>query len=159
MITAACFEHSPIIGSTAERIAAFEHALLAEVENHSSCVFAHVVLPNHYHILVESSDIAELRNILGRFHGRTSYQWNKEESTAGRKIFHGSAETVMKSERHFQATLNYIHHNPVKHGYAKKWQDWPFSSAATYLATIGELESREHWLEYPIDRYGEEWDT
>lgn len=159
MITAACFEHQSFIGRTTNRIAEFECNLLAEIDSHSSCIFAHAILPNHYHVLVEAMDIASLRQSLGQFHGRTSFEWNKEDKAKGRKVFHGSAETIMKSERHFQATLNYIHHNPVKHGYVEKWQDWPYSSAAMYLQAVGQNAALQHWREYPIEQYGKEWDV
>jgi len=139
-------------------MADFELSLLGELETHSRCIFAHAILPNHYHVLLETNDITKLRTELGKFHGRTSYNWNKEDAVSGQKIFHGSAETGMKSERHFQATLNYIHNNPVKHGFVNKWQDWPYSSAAQYLAAVGEEEAARHWLEYPVDRYGADWD-
>ncbi len=158
MITAACFEHAPHIGNSIERISKFEESLIAEMNEHAACIYAHVILPNHYHVLLETKNVIQLRKALGKFHGRTSFDWNKVDDTQGRKVFHGSAETAMKSERHFQATLNYIHNNPVKHGYAKKWQDWPYSSARLYLETVGEEEALRHWLEYPIERYGEEWD-
>ncbi|WPJ94858.1 hypothetical protein SH580_15620 [Coraliomargarita algicola] len=159
MMTAACFDHAPHIGKNAQRISEFENSLLLELEKLSNSIFAHAVLPNHYHVLLETYDIAKLRIELGKFHGRTSFNWNKEDGTQGRKVFHGSAETAMKSERHFQATLNYIHNNPVKHGYVNKWQDWPYSSAAQYLTSVSKEEAAQHWLEYPIDRYGEDWDV
>ncbi|MGZ0708344.1 transposase [Coraliomargarita sp. W4R53] len=159
MITAACFEHVSYIGNSIERISGFETSLLTEIDPYVSCIYAHAILPNHYHVLLETNDIGKLRIELGKFHGRTSFNWNKEDGTQGRKVFHGSAETAMKSERHFQATLNYIHNNPVKHGYVDKWQDWPYSSAAQYLAAVGKEEAAQHWLEYPIDRYGEDWDA
>lgn len=158
MITAACFEHVPHIGKFAERMSQLEALLLSEIDQQTSCIYAHAILPNHYHVLLETQNIATLREALGKFHGRTSFAWNKEDNAQGRKVFHGSAETAMKSERHFQATLNYIHNNPVKHGYVKKWQDWPYSSARQYLAAVGEEEAKQHWIEYPIDRYGENWD-
>lgn len=158
MITAACFEHADYIGQNTKRIADFERALLAEIEPLCNCIFAHAILPNHYHVLLETENVANLRSELGKFHGRTSFHWNKEYATKGRKIFHGSAETGMKSERHFHATLNYIHNNPVKHSYVNKWQDWPYSSAAQYLAALGKEEAARHWQEYPVDRYGDDWD-
>lgn len=158
MITAACYEHQPIIGLNPDRMASFESGILELLEKHTGATHAHVILPNHYHALVTCRDIAALRKQLGQFHGRTSFLWNKEEQTQGRQAFHGSAETVMKSERHYQASLNYIHHNPVKHGYVQKWKDWPYSSAQTYLTTVGKEEAEKHWLEYPIERYGAGWD-
>jgi putative transposase len=64
----------------------------------------------------------------------------------------------MKSERHFWATLNYVHHNPVKHRYVKRWVDWPWSSAARYLEEVGREEAERIWSEYPVLDYGKQWD-
>jgi putative transposase len=65
----------------------------------------------------------------------------------------------MRSERHYFATLNYIHHNPVKHGYVTKWQDWPFSSGREYLEKIGVDEASRIWRGFPVLDYGKEWDV
>lgn len=64
----------------------------------------------------------------------------------------------MRSERHFYASLNYIHHNPVKHGYVERWQDWPFSSADWYLAMKGRDWLVDVWRNYPVRDYGAKWD-
>jgi putative transposase len=64
----------------------------------------------------------------------------------------------MRSDSHHWATLNYIHHNPVHHGYVQRWQDWPFSSAAEYLAAIGHEQAAALWREYPVLEYGRGWD-
>lgn len=65
----------------------------------------------------------------------------------------------MKSERHFIATLNYIHHNPVKHGLARRWEEWPFTSAARWPEETGRDEAERVWRAYPIGEYGNEWDA
>jgi putative transposase len=64
----------------------------------------------------------------------------------------------MRSERHYFATLNYIHNNPVKHGYVQKWQDWPFSSAREYLEKVGFEMASTIWKEYPVLDFGKGWD-
>jgi len=158
LITAACFDHQPHIGWSFARMGAFEVALLNTLEKTCSRVFAHVLLPNHYHALVQCEECAKLRSALGKLHGRWSRTWNLEESTTGRKVFHGSAETRQKSDRHFHASMNYVHHNPVRHGYVRRWLDWPWSSASAYLEMVGEEEAKCRWKAYPIDEYGEGWD-
>jgi putative transposase len=158
LLSAACYEHSAYIGTSHARLDAFETSLAQLLSKFSSTLFAHVILPNHYHLLVHATNIAELKSAIGRFHGHTSRQWNLEENTPGRQIFHGSAETKMKSERHFYATLNYIHHNPVKHGYVQCWQDWPWSSARDYLKSTGKTVASQNWKAYPINHYGADWD-
>jgi putative transposase len=158
LITAACYDHAPLIGYTPSRLMAFEDQLIAALQTTTDMLHAHVVLPNHYHALITSRCIRTVRLALGRLHGRMARCWNQQESTPRRQVFHGCAETVLKSEAHFFATLNYIHHNPVRHGYVQCWQDWPWSSAADYLAAVGHAEAARTWRHYPIGRYGESWD-
>lgn len=158
LLTAACFEHRPIIGENPVRMRSFSETLLHTLAPHVRRVVAWCVLPNHYHALVETENILATLRDIGRMHGRTSFQWNGEESRRGRQVWFNGAETVMKSERHFWATINYVHHNPVHHGYVARWQDWPFSSAAAYVAQMGKERVAEVWREYPILDYGKDWD-
>ncbi len=58
----------------------------------------------------------------------------------------------------YWATLNYVHHNPVHHGYVKHWQDWPWSSVRESLEEVGHEKAKEIWLRYPILDYGKKWD-
>jgi len=81
-----------------------------------------------------------------------------EDDARGRKVWYNCFERRIKSERHFWATLNYIHHNPVHHGYVDRWQDWPWSSADAFLKNIGRERALKLWLEYPILDYGKKWD-
>jgi putative transposase len=157
-LTAACFEHQPYIGRSPERMDAFARDLLAVFAAHTSQTFAWCVLPNHYHALVEAPDILGLLHELGKFHGRTSHAWNGEENARGRKIFFRAVERAMRSDRHYWATLNYVHHNPVHHGYVARWTDWPWSSAPEYLAQTNPDEAKRIWHEYPLGDYGQGWD-
>lgn len=133
LVTAACYEHRHIIGFSNERLRELEKALIEICGSLEAVLFAWCVLHNHYHILIKTEDIREFQIELGKIHGKTSYRWNREEGAEGRKVWYRSFERAIKSRGHFFATVNYIHNNPVKHGYVKRWQDWPFSSAAEYL--------------------------
>ena len=158
LFTAACFNHAPVIGLSMERMADFENRLLETADLTCIKIHAWVLLPNHYHFLATTQDCLGTIAALGRLHGGSSFQWNSEEETRGRQVWCRATETAMKSDRHFQATLNYIHHNPVKHGHVRKWQEWPFGSAAKYLETVGHEEAGRAWNEHPIGDYGEGWD-
>ncbi len=83
-------------------------------------VFAWVVLPNHYHFLAQVNELKPLFLELGKLHGLKSFEWNSEESKRGRQVWCKAAETAMKSEGHFFASLNCVLNNPVHHGYCKK---------------------------------------
>lgn len=157
-VTAACYEHQPHIGRSDDRMDAFTHDLLAVLASHANQTFAWTVLQNHYHALVKASDILGLLRELGKLHGRSSYDWNTHENTRGRKVFFRAIERSMRSERHYFATLNYVHHNPVHHGYVEKWAQWPWSSASQYLSQTDPNEAKRIWKNYPLDGYGKGWD-
>lgn len=159
LLTAACYEHRHIIGITPKRLADFSERLLTTLEVHCEKIYAWCALPNHYHTLVLTLKLPELLGDIGQLHGRTSFDWNGEDKERGRKVWFNCVETGMKSDRHFWATLNYVHHNPVHHGYVRQWQDWPFSSGGAFLEQVGRERAAELWKEYPIHDYGKDWDA
>ena len=158
LITAACYEHQPIIGKTDDRMRQFQSDLLDTLSDRGTEIHAWCILPNHYHALIQTEELKALLNAIGKLHGRTSHAWNGEDEKRGRKIWHGVTERAIRSERHYFATLNYIHHNPVKHGNAEKWQDWESSSVHEFLADTGREDAKRLWREYPILGYGDKWD-
>jgi REP-associated tyrosine transposase len=157
-ITAACFEHKQHIGYSYKRMLEFEQELLKVLELYSSEIFAWAILPNHYHCLVKTEQVKTLLQELGKLHGKSSFLWNKVENTKGRQNWYNAVETSIKSTGHFYACLNYIHHNPVKHQYVKKWQEWPCSSANIFLEQFGKEKAESVWNSYPVYDYGKEWD-
>ncbi len=156
-VTAACYEHKPVIGASSERMITFESHLLEIVHEHSQKLFAWAILPNHYHLLIECDDVISLLKRLGTLHGRSSFAWNGEDNCRGRRAWCNALEHAIKSTGHFYATLNYVHHNPVKHGYVSTWQEWPYSSAADYLEQVGRDKVLSDWQKYDISTMGK-WD-
>jgi putative transposase len=157
-VTAACYEHAPIVGKTPQRMADFEQQLLDTIAPFCEQVHAWCLLPSHYHFLAFIPDIKGLLAALPTLHGRTSYYWNGEDDRRGRKVWHDRTERAMRSQAHLWATLNYVLNNPVHHGYVEQWQDWPFSNAADYIAEVGREEAARIWREYPVLDYGKGWD-
>ena len=157
-LTAACFEHSPVIGRSTERLDRFACELLESTSKAVERVISWCVLPNHYHILATTEHLPKAISALGRLHGRSAFRWNREDNCRGRQVFCRTSDRVIRSERHFWATVNYVHHNPVRHGYVERWEDWPWSSANEYLRRIGEEDAARIWNEYPLLDYGSGWD-
>ena len=60
---------------------------------------------------------------------------------------------------HLHIAFNYIHYNPVKHGYVSDPYHWPRSSLAIYYADKGKGWLQDHWLAYvpPVD-FDKGWD-
>lgn len=158
MITAACFEHRHVIGKCPQRMSKFERDFVEVLNEHCNQIFAWTVLPNHYHCLVDAPGVDLLLKSLGKLHGRNSFFWNGEDDARGRQVWCNAAETAMKSEGHFYASLNYVLNNAVRHGYAQKWTDWPYCNAAEYLKTMGRDKALRIWNAYPLLDYGKDWD-
>ncbi|KAA3658781.1 MAG: transposase [Calditrichaeota bacterium] len=158
LISAACFEHQHIFNATSNRLEKFSHALLDFINKNCEKLYLWVVLPNHYHFVAHIIDLDVFSKKVQAFHSITAIAWNKEENTPGRKIFHSYSDRFIRTERHFWTTFNYIHNNPVKHGYVKKWQDWPFSSIHHYFEKYGRKKLKEIWFKYPLKDYGKGWD-
>lgn len=158
LFNGACYEHSAIVGKSAERMAECEREILSICLKFCSAIYAWCFLPNHYHILLKTNRMKDLRTEIGLFNGRTSFTWNGEDDARGRKVWHNCFERKMRSERHYYATLNYVLHNPVHHGYVNRWDDWPWSNAKEYLENNGRENALKAWNEYPILDYGKKWD-
>jgi putative transposase len=157
-VSAACFRHDAFIGYSRERMESFSGELLETLQKSGAVVQAWCVLPNHYHLLIRCEDL-KLFDDLGKFHGRTSFTWNAEDRARGRQIFCRASDRWIRSERHFWATMNYVQNNPVHHGYVKLWTEWPWSSAAAYLESVGREEAERVWRSYPVKDYGAKWDA
>jgi REP-associated tyrosine transposase len=158
LISASCFSHASIIGESPERMTQCEADVLEACDKFASAIYAWCILPNHYHVVVRTALIKELRKALGLLHGRSSFNWNGQDDQRGRQVWYNCFERPLKSQRHFWATLNYVHHNPVHHGYVEHWQDWPWSSAERFLKEVGRDRAKEIWDGYPILDYGKKWD-
>ncbi len=158
-LSAANYEHAMIIGESQKRMQEFSHELCAVLAEESGVtLFAWSVLPNHWHALIGCVELGMVLKRVGRLHGSSSYKWNGEDGSRGRKCWHCCADRWIRSDRHFYVVRNYIHNNPVKHGYVKKWEDWEFSSAVDFLNEVGRDEASRLWCEYPVLDMGEKWD-
>ena len=109
-------------------------------------------------LLVHLTNFDQLSGLFRLVHGRTARQWNIEDATPGRRIWYSFSDRAIRSERHYYATVNYIHYNPVKHRWARSPYDWPESSVHWYLAHLGEQWLRDTWTSYPVRGYGRGWD-
>lgn len=157
LLTAVCYNHHSHINTPTRRDslldALFTHFIETGME-----LLAWVILANHYHLLVHVHDFSLLGNIFRLIHGRFSYTWNQEDNTQGRKVWYRYTDRLIRSPRHYYTTLNYIHYNPVKHGYVQSPYDWQWSSVYWYKEQNGRDWLRDIWREYPVRDFGKGWD-
>jgi putative transposase len=159
MISAANFEHKDIMETSARRTE-FETLLLNALQEIADELIAWVVLPNHYHFLATVQSLNDVSETLKYLHGTTSRRWNLEDGLTGkRRVWYKFSDTYIKNETHLRMAFNYIHYNPVKHGYVSDPDDWPWSSLFIYYGDKGRDWLQEQWNIYtpPVD-FGKGWD-
>lgn len=159
LISAANFEHCAIVNSP-ERRTQFEVQMLKSIKEIAEELIAWVVLPNHYHVLIRIQSLDDLSMALKHLHGRTSREWNIEDNLTGkRRVWYKFADTYIRNDTHLRTAFNYIHYNPVKHGYITDPFDWPWSSLQMYYEDKGRDWLQEQWKSYPppVD-FGKNWD-
>ena len=146
--------------SSPVRRSEFEILLLAALKEISKEVIAWVVLPNHYHCLVCVEALEHVSAALQHLHGTTSRQWNLEDRLTGkRRVWYRFADTYIRNEAHLHLAFNYIHYNPVKHGYVSNPYDWHWSSLPLYHDDKGRDWLREQWKTHtPPPDFGRGWD-
>ncbi len=126
------------------------HQIRALVIEFDLRLIAWVILDNHYHLLVKSSFGTAIPRFFARLHGRTSFDLNKCADTPGRRVWHNYWDTCIRSQTDFWTRFNYIHHNPIKHGYISQLEDWPFSSYQYYLKNKGKDWLQDAFRQYPV---------
>lgn len=158
LITAATYEHRHWFSQPDER-----QSLLMELRRELTAgeivCSAWVVLPNHYHLLVEIPTLERLSEPLRRVHARTAREINQRDGRQGRQIWYRFTDRRIRSIGHLYTTLNYIHYNPVKHGYTPEPVQWSASSVHWYLEHWGAEALETLWSEYPLRAYGAGWDV
>ncbi len=88
-----------------------------------------VVMPNHVHVLVTLMGNATLSSVLHSWKSYTVRRANEILSREGRFWQPDYFDRFVRDERHYRATVYYIHQNPVKAGLCKAASDWRWSSA------------------------------
>jgi putative transposase len=90
------------------------------------------VLPNHYHFVAASAQPSTLRKFLGKLHMQTAKQLNLWDNTPRRKVWFQFWESRITFERSYLARLNYVHHNPARHGIVPLAQNYRWCSASWF---------------------------
>ena len=102
-------------------------------------IIAICVLPNHIHLILHPHNTEQYPHIFSSINlffsrnvGRVrpsdnlkiGYKNKREKGIFQRRYW----EHTIRDENELNNHINYIHYNPVKHGYAKSVKDWEYSS-------------------------------
>ena len=118
----------------------------------STQLIAWAILSNHYHLVIGLRDPFLLPDIIRKIHSKSSVELNKTEKRAGRKIWQNYWDRCIRDEKDYFCKLNYVHFNPVKHGYTEDPSEYRFSSYGLYLKRLGSEELERMVTKYPADQ-------
>ena len=108
-------------------------SLVAEALMHFAGVryrlHAWVVMPNHVHVLVTLLDDISLSSVLHSWKSYTVRGANALLRRRGPFWQPDYFDRFVRDERHYRATVHYIHHNPVKAELCRRASDWRWGSA------------------------------
>jgi putative transposase len=138
--TVVTYRRRPILDHRESRVALRD--VIEDVRQwHPFSIDAWVLLPDHLHCIwtlpKDSSDFSTRWGLIkSGFTRRTKdlfhiNKWmndsrsNHRESTVWQRRFW---EHQIRSDEEYQAYMDYIHYNPVKHGHVKRVLDWPYST-------------------------------
>ncbi|MFO7604432.1 MAG: transposase [Gammaproteobacteria bacterium] len=112
-------------------------------QRHPHKVDAMVVLPDHIHAIWTlppgdkdfSTRWALIKSGFSRQLPKTERIKQSRKLKGERGIWQRRYwEHLIRDERDYEMHINYIHYNPVKHGYAKQAVDWPYSTIHQFIA-------------------------
>ncbi|MCC6415579.1 MAG: transposase [Opitutaceae bacterium] len=96
---------------------------------------AWVVMPNHVHVLIEPIANHSLSEIVQSWKSYTAKALLRHDAgqrpalpTSSRVWQADYWDRFIRDERHYRATVDYIHQNPVHAGLCANAEDWPWSS-------------------------------
>ena len=110
--------------------------------------YAWTILDNHYHLLLDVLKGESIPGFMKTINGKSAFLLNRIDEIKKRKIWFNYWDTCIRSEKDFWMRFNYIHHNSVKHNYAKKMDNYIFSSYNYWLNKNG-----AEWMSNAFERY------
>ena len=112
-------------------------------KDHPFIMDAIVVLPDHLHCIwqlpAQDDNYSSRWRLIKSYFSRSimtseyiskSRQRKNERGIWQRRFW----EHVIRNEEDYARHVEYIHYNPVKHGYVKRVRDWPYSSFHRWVA-------------------------
>ena len=117
------------IFENAKNIKLFWDTLCRVKEYYPHELQSYVLLPDHFHFLIRPIDCSFSKRFQSLHRNFTlNYKQLYSIKTNLQLWQHRFWDHVIRNEKDWQFHLNYIHYNPVKHGYVTRPEEWVNSS-------------------------------
>ena len=136
-LTGAIYQRRPLLDTELkDKLAELAQTVFSDA---GWCLEHWVVLDNHYHLIAKSREGKAMPGLLRNLHGRSGFLI-RQRTSCTTPVWCNYWDYCLRDDRDYNRHLNYLLWNPVKHGYVRNLNDWPFSSFHTLMAAHG----REH---------------
>ncbi len=116
----------------------FKESLDKMVSKHNIELIAWVVLPDHFHILIDPKD-NNPASFIHDFKLSFGAYYRKEKNLYSGRVWQSRFwDHIIRDQQDYNNHIDYIHYNPVKHSYVNSPFDWNYSS-------INEFEKRGYY--------------
>ncbi len=91
---------------------------------------AYVWLADHFHLMIRPTGTSSFSKIMQCAKSFFTHEYKRRLGITGRMHFWQSRfwDHVIRDEEDFQKHLDYIHYNPIRHGYVTTPEEWSESS-------------------------------
>ncbi|MFQ3598463.1 MAG: hypothetical protein SNJ55_04590 [Chloroherpetonaceae bacterium] len=124
--------------------------------------YAYCLMPNHFHFLVKINPVEALQKLpkfaddthefvmqkLSNLLNAYAKAYNIRYKRKGALFLDFTKRIAVKNDAYFTALINYIHQNPVHHGFCKSMDEWVYSSYQSCLSDKKSKIKRQEILEW-----------
>ncbi len=111
----------------------FINLLKELVEDYNIKVAAYCMLPNHYHLLVQTPD-SNISRAMRHLNGVYTQRYNRSHNCDG-TLFRGRYKSILvDGDSYLMELVRYIHRNPLEAGLADHLENYPWSSHKGYIS-------------------------
>jgi putative transposase len=152
-LTAVCYDRRPYLQSNQAK--ALLLSVMREVKKYTPfSMMAYAILDDHFHWIIRPGD-TDFSKIMQSVKLRFVHRLKKAKSIQGNVTLWQRRfwDHVIRDSEDFNKHMDYVHYNPVKHGYAARPMDYHWSSFDTHVG-LGNYD--RHWAEatVPIGQEG-----
>lgn len=125
-------------------------------EHHPYKMLAYVILPDHFHFLIQPSGDDNFSQIMHSLKLNFTLSYKKRIDATGQIKFWQKRfwDHVIRNEQDLENHIHYIHSNPVKHGYVPEPGCWQNSSYSVWQSR-GAYPLGNNWHEPESACWGE----
>jgi len=124
-ITSVTYNRNPILIT---HISLLQRAMENMSQKYKSEIIAHVILKDHFHMIIDPNGNDIIKIIQGIKMSFSSLYRKNQKLKSGKVWQNRYWDHIIRDRDDLNKHIDYIHYNPVKHGYLKSPFEWRFSS-------------------------------